>query len=73
MKTVFTFGGANPYNKKATALIEIKQSDSKTALFTVIYGAECVTDLTYGRAAKLFGEFMFHHLACESKLNNEGV
>lgn len=71
-KTVFTFGGPNPYDKNASALIEVKQSDRKDALFTVSYGVQVKTGLTYARAARELGECMFHHLACESLLNNEG-
>ena len=73
MKTVFTFGGSNPWNNKAQALIELKQSDSKQALFTLSYGAQVDSGLTYSRAAKLLGESIFHHLACESELNNDGA
>lgn len=72
MKTVFTYGGSNPWNKSASALIELKQSEAKHGRFTLIYGAEKAEGLTYSRAAKLLGEFMFHHLACESILNNDG-
>lgn len=72
MKTVFTYGGNNPYNKKAKALIEVKQREDKDALFTLSYGIETRDGLTYSQAAKLLGEYLFHHLACESILNNDG-
>lgn len=72
MNTVFTFGGANPYNDKAAAMIEVKQSSDKQKRFTVTYGAEVTPNLTYARAAKELGECIFHHLACESILDNQG-
>ena len=73
MKIVFTHGGNNPWNSKATALIELKQAETKQALFTLTYGAQVDTGLTYSRAAKLLGESMFHYMACESQLNNDGA
>jgi hypothetical protein len=72
MKIVFTYGGTNPYNSKASSMIEVKQAESKAALFTVIYGAQVRDCLTYAQASKELGECIFHHLACESILNNEG-
>ena len=73
MKTVFTFGGNNPYCKNASALIEVKQSSSKNALFTVSYGLQVKTGLTYSKAAQVLGECIFHHLVCESEINNQGL
>ena len=73
MQTVFTHGGYNPWNCKAKALIEMRQSEDKKALFTVIYGAQYDENLTYARAAKKLGEALMHHLACEGLLNNEGA
>ena len=70
-KTVFTFGGLNPYTNEG-CLIEVKQDQNKAALFTVTYGLQVKDGLTYARAAKELGECIFHHLACESELNNEG-
>ena len=70
-KTVFTFGGLNPYTNEG-CLIEVKQEQNKAALFTVTYGLQVKDGLTYARAAKELGECIFHHLACESELNNEG-
>lgn len=70
-KTVFTFGGSNPYIKEG-CLIEVKQDQNKAALFSVAYGLQVKAGLTYARAAKELGECIFHHLACESELNNEG-
>ena len=71
IKTVFTFGGLNPYTNEGH-LIEVKQAQNKAALFTVTYGLQAKDGLTYARAAKELGECIFHHLACESELNNEG-
>ena len=71
-KTVFTMGGQNPFNGRAGALIEVTQDQNRAALFTVAYGLQVHSGLTYARAAKELGENIFHHLACESILNNEG-
>jgi hypothetical protein len=38
--------------------------------FTVIYGKQVRTGLTYARAASEYGEAIFHALACDGKLDN---
>jgi hypothetical protein len=73
MKTVFTFGGSNPYAPSKDALIELRQSDDKQARFILSYGCEVKPGLTYTQAARALGEAILHHLACESIVNNEGV
>jgi hypothetical protein len=73
MKTVFAFGGCNPYNETAEHLLMLEQHEDRKALFRVTYGAQVRDGLTYAKAAKEFGECMFHHFACESMLNNEGA
>ena len=73
MKVVFTHGGPNTLNQKASAWIEVKQAETKQALLTVTYGLEVKSDLTYGEAATSLGRALFNHLACEGVLNNEGA
>lgn len=73
MKTVFTFGGSNPYSPTKDALIELRQSDDKQGRFILSYGCEVKPGLTYAQAAHALGEAMLHHLSCESIVNNEGV
>ena len=73
MKTVFTYGGNNPYCPTAEALIVLKQSDSKEALFNLTYGCEITPSLTYSMACRKLGEAMLHHLSCEGIVNNEGL
>ena len=69
MQTIFTWG-APAYGSPQT--IKVEQSQSKAALFRVTYGKQIKSGLTYAQAAKELGECLFHALACESKLNNEG-
>lgn len=41
-------------------------------LFRVSYGAQMKDNLTYEQAAAEFGFSVFHALACDGKLRNEG-
>lgn len=52
--------------------IKVEQSESKAGLFRVTYGLQVKSNLTYAQAAKEFGKCMFHALACEGRLNNDG-
>lgn len=73
MQTVFEFGGVNPFKDAATkSLITLEQKATKSALFVVTYGLQRKTNLTYAQASKELGECIFHHLACEGMLDNEG-
>lgn len=72
MKTVFTYGGPNPYLPTRAALIELRQSEDTNGRFILTYGCEVAPGLTYAQGAKKLGEAIFHHLACESILNNQG-
>lgn len=72
MKIVYTLGGNNPYNNKASALIEVKQEETKRALFTVSYGQQVESGLTYSEACKSLGSVILHHLGCEGVVNTEG-
>ena len=73
MRTVFTYGGHNPYCATADAMIQLRQSEDKDARFILTYGCEKTPDLTYSMACRKLGEAMLHHLSCESIVNNEGV
>ena len=72
MKNIFSFGGKNTF-KNATSenLIQLDQSDTKSALFTVTYGRQVKSGLTYSQACTELGQCIFHYLACEGGLNNE--
>jgi hypothetical protein len=52
--------------------IKVEQHDGRKALFKVTYGLQSRHHLTYLSAATELGLIMFHALACEGKLNNEG-
>lgn len=52
--------------------IKIEQHEDVRALFRVSYGQQTWDNLTYTDAAKEYGICVFHALACESLLNNEG-
>ena len=73
MKTVFTYGGSNPYIPTKNGLIELRQSEDENGRFTLTYGCEVTPDLTYARACGELGAAILHHLSCESIVNNEGV
>jgi len=72
MKTVFTYGGNNPYDAGFPALITLLQSDQKHGRFTLIYGMEITVNMQYAEACKKLGQAIMHHLACESLINYEG-
>ncbi len=48
----------------------IKVEQQGVDRFTVSYGLQVKKGLDYVRAAKELGECIFHHLACESLLDN---
>jgi hypothetical protein len=52
--------------------IKIEQHEDTRALFRVSYGAQVRDNLTYIEAAKEYGLCVFHALACEGKLTNDG-
>ena len=72
MKTVFTYGGNNPYCPTASAMIELRQSEDKNGRFELTYGCEKTMGLTYAGACKALGEAILHHLSCGSIVNNQG-
>lgn len=73
MKTVFTYGGNNPYCPTTEALIQLRQSEDRNGRFILTYGCEKTPGLTYARACKALGEAILHHLSCESIVNNQGL
>ena len=73
MKTVFTYGGPNPYLLNKDELIELRQSDDKNARFILTYGTEVKPGLNYADACTHLGAALLHHLSCEGIINNEGV
>ena len=73
MKTVFEFGGPNPYSKLGpVSLIHLRQSDAEGRRFSLQYGIQIEQGLTYSQAYKALGQALMHHLACEGKLDNNG-
>ena len=52
--------------------LKLEQSESKRGLFRVTYGKQVSKNLIYSEAAKKYGECLFHALACDGLLNNEG-
>lgn len=68
-KTVFTTGGANPYDGATTAdLITLTQSGRDN--FAVTYGLQVKARLTYAEAAKELGACIMHDCACDGLLDN---
>ena len=53
--------------------IRVEQAETRKALFTVTYGLQVKQNLTYAEAARELGECIFHALACDGKLDNQGV
>jgi len=68
-KTVFTWG-APAFGQPQT--VKVEQRQNKAALLRVTYGLQVKDGLTYAQAARELGECIFHALACDSILNNEG-
>lgn len=73
MRTVFTYGGPNPFTGATTPdLITMQQHGGRGALFSVTYGLQVSSRMTYIRAAAELGACIMHHLACEGAINNQG-
>ncbi len=53
--------------------IELRQENTRRRLFTVAYGSDIRRGLTYSQAAANLGQCIFHALACESLIDNEGT
>lgn len=73
MKTVFTYGGSNTLNPSVKGWITMEQHGGRRKLFKVTYGKQVSDNLPYIRAATELGLCIMHHLACESRLDNDGV
>lgn len=52
--------------------VKIEQSGNRHGRFTVTYGKQVRSGLSYAEAAREFGLCVFHALACDGALNNEG-
>ena len=52
--------------------LKLEQSESKRGRFRVTYGKQVSNNLVYSEAAALYGECLFHALACAGLLDNEG-
>jgi hypothetical protein len=55
---------------EAPRRVGVKVEQTGIDKFTVTYGLWVKKGLNYGAAAKEFGECVFHHLACNSLLDN---
>lgn len=53
--------------------VKLEQRANKHGLFRVTYGLQVVDELGYEAACMEFGSCVFHALACNSELNNEGA
>lgn len=52
--------------------VKVSQHEDAKKLFRVTYDQQVKDNLTYTEAAHEFGECVFHALACEGELDNEG-
>lgn len=70
---VFTFGGPNTFKgAKTKNYIQVDQQESKKRLFTVTYGLQQKSGLTYSQACTEIGAVILHHQCCEGIASNEG-
>lgn len=68
-KTCFAFGGANFFNGAQSAqMIELQQTGFDR--FTVVYGLQVKSNLTYAQAAAELGACIMHMQACDGHLDN---
>lgn len=73
MKSVFNNGEKNSFNNAPSQFgIEVKQSEDKHGLFTVIYGLQVTKNLTYSQACTEIGACILHNACCEGLASNEG-
>lgn len=72
-KTVFEFGGNNPFRgAKNKSFIQVDQDLNRRALFTVSYGLQRKTGLTYAECCAELGACVLHLLSCDGIVNNDG-
>lgn len=68
-KTCFAFGGVNFFKgAKSKYLIELHQTGFDS--FTVIYGLQVKTGLSYGEACAELGACIMHNQACNGRIDN---
>lgn len=73
MLTVFTHGGKNYFDgARSKHMIELQQEENARHLFTLVYGLQVSTSLTYAEAARQLGEVILHHACCEGLAFNDG-
>jgi hypothetical protein len=74
MVTVFSTGGRNYLNKASSEqLICLKQDQAtKAKLFTLTYGLQTKSRLSYAEACKALGEAILHYACNKGKASNEG-
>lgn len=73
MKTVFTYGGKNPFAKATTKdMITVTQSEARGRRFTVTYGLQVESNLTYSKACSEIGRAILHHACCQGLADNDG-
>ena len=67
----FATGGASPYTgaPRGSQLIELRQLGRDS--FTIRYGLQVKTRLSYGEAARELGECIMHACACDGGLDNQ--
>lgn len=73
MKTVFEYGGKNFLNPKVPSLITVQQSEDRDKLFTITYGLQVRSGLTYSQACHEIGQCLLHYLCCEDIADNSGL
>jgi hypothetical protein len=72
--TVFEFGGPNYFNgAKSRSMTQADQQQSGKRLFTVTYGLQRKTGLTYAQACAEIGACILHHQCCNGVASNEGA
>lgn len=74
METVFSYGGRNFFvGAKTESLIQVDQKTSGKRFFTVTYGLQQKTHLSYDEAVREIGIAILHHACCEGLASNEGA
>lgn len=74
MKIVFETGGQNYFKQaKTKSAITMMQAESGKRLFTVVYGLQEKSKLTYSDACAELGACILHMLCCDGIASNEGA
>ena len=61
-----------PIEKPSSYGISVQQEPKGRKLFTVTYGLQVKSKLSYAQACKELGQCLFHALACEVLIDNSG-